>query len=272
MVDLSRLQLGRATQGETCTTCKREFARLQPSGLCGECDTKARLQRRDAEVAQRRAEEIAGQLANLDARLDQELAAAGISKRERQGAVEKIDPELKRSLPTDAVLAMLAGEVPADGWGIFGTTGNGKSLCMSAILKRHAHASLEKRIREGSGSGIDWIRWESVPELVDWLRDHARSEPERVEQRIHAACTCQVLVLDDLAAERRISDYGSDYAIGKLDLIVDARYREMLPTWYTANVVDEAGLLAAYGARFVSRLCGSNPPVVAVGADRRLGG
>jgi DNA replication protein DnaC len=80
----------------------------------------------------------------------------------------------------------------------------------------------------------------------------------------------QVLILDDLGAERRKGDYQDDYAAAEIDYIVaSARYRACLPTWYTTNIPLER-LAAFYGARFASRLVSESPLVELVGPDRRV--
>lgn len=256
--------------GETCPQCGETFARLRESGLCLTCDGKAKEARHAAEIAEAKARDIAQLLEGLDAYLDDQLKACGMARREREAVLDRIDRPTRAAMPREPVLQLLQGGIPAEGWGMLGSTGTGKTMALAGLVKAQARKALERRIPDEGKVAIDWIRWESWPELADWLRDHCRSEPERVEARLRAACTAPILVLDDLCGERRTGDYSAEYAVGKLDLIVDARYRERLPTWYTANVEDESGLLAAYGARFVSRLCGTNRTKTLRGEDRRL--
>lgn len=258
------------SQGSACPKCSREFAKLQASGLCAACDSSERIARQKARADAERDKAAAELMGRLDSYIEEQLGFCGIEKRERRGRLDKVPRGVKLAQPQEGVKALLRGEIPESGWGILGTTGTGKTLNLSAILREHVRAVLSARVPSEGPIPVDWIRWESVPDLVDWLRDHARSDAALVASRIHAACTCPILVLDDLTAERRISDYGSDYAIGKLGLIVDARHRKCLPTWYTANVKDEAGLVSAYGARLVSRLVGENPAAVVDGEDLRL--
>ena len=257
-------------EGQTCTDCGRQFARVTPSGRCHGCDTKERIRQVQAAEAAQRAEEIAAVMGRLDAYLDERLTACGMARKELRATLDRIPRGVKLAQPPEAVRALLRGEVPEQGWGLIGTTGTGKTMALAAIIRAHARAALEARVPKEGPIGVEWIRWESVPALVDFLRDNARSNPDLVATRVAAASTAQILILDDLAAERRISDYGSDYAIGKLDLIIDARDRACLPTWYTANVEGEIGLTEAYGARLVSRLCGCNPPALVEGEDMRM--
>lgn len=256
--------------GNPCPRCGTEFARLAPSGLCMACDHTQRNEELRVSAAARRQREIDETIGRLDQYVLEQLRSCGMATQELRATLDRIPREAKAAIPPASATAMIAGKVPDDGWGLVGTTGTGKSLAIAALLKAQVRAALASRIPEEGPIPVDWIRWESVPSLVDWLRDHARSEPDLVAARIHAACTAKVLVLDDLGAERRIGGYGSDYATGKLDLIVDARWRECLPTWYTANVDGEEGLVGAYGARMVSRLCGPNPCAMVSGLDMRL--
>ena len=76
----------------------------------------------------------------------------------------------------------------------------------------------------------DWkeIRYYQAEELLDELRNFEGNYERRVNRIKRAAW----LIIDDLGAQ-------SDTAFGmaKLDMIIDYRYREVLPTIVTANLI-----------------------------------
>lgn len=106
-------------------------------------------------------------------------------------------------------------------------------------------------------SGDDVV-WTSAIELLDRLRPGA-DDPVDVGR----VCTVDVLVIDDLGAERP-----TEWTAERLLRIVDARWAEMLPTVVTANR-GRAGLVDALGERTVSRLYDEATVVVITGDDRR---
>jgi DNA replication protein DnaC len=66
-------------------------------------------------------------------------------------------------------------------------------------------------------------------------------------------------VIDDLGAERFVgASYAEDWAASQLDLLVDGRYNDMRPTWYTTNLSPKE-FLERYGPRLFSRLTAENP-------------
>jgi DNA replication protein DnaC len=77
-------------------------------------------------------------------------------------------------------------------------------------------------------------------------------------------------MLDDLGVERVRGRYDEDWAASQLDYLVDQRYNEMRPTWYTTNL-SKPEFTDRYGSRLHSRLCGENPLyAVAAGHDLRM--
>lgn len=111
-----------------------------------------------------------------------------------------------------------------------------------------------------------WVEW---PQAAHVLRANAVVDPDFVAKTVEAWSSVPILVLDDLGSERRKGDYQEDYACGELDFVISARYRNCLPTWYTTNL-DQAGLVAMYGARMTSRLIGEAPLIVLAGQDLRV--
>lgn len=162
-------------------------------------------------------------------------------------------------MPLEAVKGILSGVIPKTGFGIGGAgTGAGKTCALAAIFRAGAKAYAESNIDidRMPCSKTPWLVWSSWPESVSWMRMNAISDrfPEYLDRMLGA----RVLFLDDLGSERIKGSYVDDFAASQLDLIVDSRYREMLPTFYTTNL-DLDGMTERYGARLVSRLCGENP-------------
>lgn len=209
--------------------------------------------------------------------------AAGMSPREARSEVGKIPIQIKKALPEDAVKALLSGIDPVHGFGLGGEgTGAGKTSAMAAILQGWVRAREENRVRAGEeppdpgavrplGGGRRTLVWASWPSTVSLLRTRATVDGY-VEETLGRLIGARVLFLDDLGSERIKGSYVEDFAASQLDVVVDERYREELPTFYTTNL-DFAGLVSFYGARMVSRLCGDNPLCVVEGLpDLRLGG
>jgi DNA replication protein DnaC len=201
------------------------------------------------------------------------LKAIGLEDRECLADPSLVAPDLRRALPPQA-REFREGSIPKFGFGIGGEAGVGKTCAMVALLKMHLRAAYERR-RQAQDPPIEPSRMRSMYCWVDWprmaheLRTNAVADPEWVALQVKTMASAQVLILDDLGAERRKGDYQDDYAAGELDFIVaSSRYRSMLPTWYTTNL-PLAKLADFYGARFVSRLVSESPLVELVGPDRR---
>ena len=88
----------------------------------------------------------------------------------------------------------------------------------------------------------------SVPELMDLLRPQA-GRGEEVRERLELLKTLELVVLDDLGAEKN-----SEWVTERLYVIINARYNEMLPTIITSNLeMEELEVLPGW-ERIVSRL------------------
>jgi len=247
---------------KVCCDCSKEFARLADDTRCWSCY--------DAhESAKARTEAAAKTIENISAEVDARLRFAGLQPRELQARRESVPDGIRRLLPRDPVAAMRDGLIPANGWGMIGTTGIGKTMAIAALLRVWAEAVIRRRApEEGEVSdniGLAWVSW---PSEADYMRVHG-TETRLLHQRVKRLSESPILVLDDLARERRKGAYSEDWAVGKLDLIIDERSRRMLPTIWTSNV-DEKALIGIYGAALVSRLIGENPAVTLSGHDLRL--
>ena len=208
-------------------------------------------------------------LAGIGPWVDRWCLAAGMGPREITARVELIKAPIKRALPKEIVVELLAGKTWPFGFGIGGTgTGSGKTCALAAILRQRALSFATSHAATINKRPDPDLVWESWPSTVAWMRMNAISDafPARLDRMIQTP----VLFLDDLGSERIKGSYVEDFAASQLDLIVDERYRAMLPTFYTTNL-DLAGMTSFYGARLVSRLCGENPLYIVEGLpDQRM--
>lgn len=81
---------------------------------------------------------------------------------------------------------------------------------------------------------------------------------------VEAAKQLSVLILDDIGAER-----DTEFAIDTLGQIIDARYRDGLPTIGATNVMPKEWA-DTFGDRTASRLMEATLPVLVTGDDRRI--
>lgn len=101
---------------------------------------------------------------------------------------------------------------------LFGEPGNGKSHLAAAI----AH---EVKIKGYT------VVFQTMAELLDRIRNTFNSKEKETEKEIMTALLeCDLLVLDDIGAERI-----SDWVLEKMFLIIDGRYRRKKPIVYTSN-------------------------------------
>jgi len=110
-----------------------------------------------------------------------------------------------------------------------------------------------------------WVNWPDTAEILKgWVAQGFHQDLERFIEK----CTiCGQLYLDDIGQERITNE--NDYALGILRTILDSRYRNNRPVFWTSNL-DLKGLTAIYGARVVSRIIDAWPPLRLDGPDLRL--
>lgn len=103
---------------------------------------------------------------------------------------------------------------------IWGEYGNGKS---------HLVASIAHEIKSKGYTVV----FQTLPELLERIRQtfNDRSNRETEKQIMDALLNCELLVLDDVGAEK-VSDWVQDV----LFRIVDGRYRKKKPILYTSNL------------------------------------
>jgi DNA replication protein DnaC len=119
---------------------------------------------------------------------------------------------------------------------IWGEPGNGKTHIASAVAN------------EVSAKG-SIVVFQSVPELLERIRSTFNKNSKESEQEImKALTTCDLLVLDDIGAEK-LTDWVQDV----IYRVIDGRYRKKLPTFYTSNL--KPGELAEQlGFRTIDRI------------------
>lgn len=119
---------------------------------------------------------------------------------------------------------------------IWGDYGNGKSHLAAAVanyLNEHGHI----------------VIFQSVPELLERIRNTFNRNNQETEREIMSALQrCDLLVLDDIGAER-VTDWVSD----ALFRIIDGRYRKEKPILYTSNLKPSL-LLDRLGGRIYDRM------------------
>lgn len=92
----------------------------------------------------------------------------------------------------------------------------------------------------------------NVPELLERIRaSYSSKSNESEDDIISAVKQCDVLILDDIGAERHKGD--DDWATEKLFTIIDFRYRNMRPIFGTTNCTPDS-LEDKIGPRIMSRL------------------
>jgi len=250
----------------TCPVCKATFpTRVDaPRDRCEKCEAANGLTAQAAHV-----------IASIERWMPRWLATAGLSVREASAAIERIpDPLLaKLKSPRRGLDRLISGGLPEAGFGISGPAGCGKSFALAALFKANARARwVARAASEGTKATklyLSWLRW---PEVVNDMRVRSTRDGglNEVDSLMRKWATVEALVIDDIGGERVRGEYGEDWMASQLDILIDRRYNDMMPTWYTTNLAPP-DLLDRYGARFFSRLTGGSPLIVYdAKADLRL--
>jgi DNA replication protein DnaC len=127
---------------------------------------------------------------------------------------------------------------------MLGPAGSGKSRLAAAVCRRVLDRSSDR------------VRWWTEADLLDACRPGGAGEGD--------ARTVEVLVIDDLGASAP-----TEWGVAQLLAIVDARWRDVLPTIATTNCASRVDLADRIGERTVSRLAGGALTLRLSGADRR---
>jgi hypothetical protein len=191
--------------------------------------------------------------------VDDFLARAGLSELERTFVLEDVTPEIL-ALLGDRTLPLGSKILPTRGFGFAGSPGIGKTGALAATLRRYVAARLDRDLEDqGKDALRRWFVWLSWPETVNRLRVASFGDGgiREIDAFVAEAVAVDVLVLDDLGAERIKGSYIDDWAASQLDLIIDGRHRDARPIWYTTSLTRDE-LILRYGGRLFSRLCGAN--------------
>lgn len=106
------------------------------------------------------------------------------------------------------------------------------------------------------------VRFGTVPDLMQALRPQDPNKEPEMHASIRDLQRTQVLLLDDLGAERP-----TEWQAEQLYMVINGRYERGLPTIVTTNRDDFA---ARIGARAMSRFSEDLHAVAVLGADLRL--
>jgi len=216
---------------EPCEDCEQEQKDAQEHA-------ERRKQERERAVAAQREAEIKDRQDNPE----KHLAQIGVGKRHLscsfasyQGG-DKIKAVCKEFLHTPFDLVLSGG------------AGSGKTHLAVAVLRELVRSC---KILDGTEGWCNKDRkgcFISVPELLAKIRATYSDQDGDEERLIDTYASVKYLVLDDLGAEK-----STEWSITTLYLIIDRRYREMLPTIVTTNLtVDEIG--QGLSRRIASRL------------------
>jgi DNA replication protein DnaC len=180
-------------------------------------------------------------------RIRDRLRRAGVPRRFLQARKGDFDPKVFH-----AAEEFLAGR--REGIFVHGPTGTGKTHFAVAAL-----AEILSTVERGSA------RFVTVPALLMEIRAmHKDSSPCAEEELIRRFADIEILVLDDLGAEK-----GSEWAMQSLCLIIDRRYSDMRRTVITSNLGLD-GVAERLGERIASRIAGMCRVVRLEGNDRRI--
>jgi DNA replication protein DnaC len=157
------------------------------------------------------------------------------------------------------------------GYGLWGDTGTGKTWAFvqvaAALIQRHVmFSAVPSEARLPAEGFLVWVNW---PERAESLKRMVIGGGQDLAIWVRRCKSTRYLFLDDLGRER-IKDE-SDYSLGLLTEILDARYRANKPTWWTSNLSPDE-LASLYKSRLASRILSAWPPYHVEGSDMRLGG
>ena len=174
--------------------------------------------------------------------LDQRRSAwtAAVPARFRGARLAQIDQAVRDDL------AAWSGDDQRPNLVLFGAVGVGKT-----------HAAIAA-CREPFGAGAG-LRFAPIGELLDgldWRRDDSSTT-------MAAACSVDLLIVDDLGSER-----ANDWTGERLYLVVNRRWLDRLPTIVTTNLTPPQ-LADAVGERTYSRLADDALAITLTGEDRR---
>lgn len=156
---------------------------------------------------------------------------------------------------------------PTQSYYIHGITGSGKTHMMSAMVA--------EQVLGYGNRGVTSIHMYNADELLMRLREEIgkNKEPDlsiydteedaRKDVLITRLMEMPILAIDDIGAERP-----TEWVMSQLYLIINTRYNEMLPTYFTSNF-DLDNLAQNLNQRIASRIRGMCKAIALPGIDRR---
>lgn len=162
------------------------------------------------------------------------------------------------------------------GFGLLGPTGTGKSWLMAQLMARRVEEAVRLQ-PDPARATLLWIdgdvardrrlAWVVWLDQAQQIRSRARDEKRWIWNWVEMAQEVPFLVLDDLGREE--VSLREDAAREALQRVLEHRYRNRLPLWWTSNRTREE-LTAFYGGPLASRLMGTWPDYELGGQDMRL--
>lgn len=188
--------------------------------------------------------------------------------RERSGVSQRLDhctlDNFRVFRNPDARAALTAVELWLESWPANRDAGRGMFLSGDVGTgKTHLAVAAMRDLQEDHGVPALMM---SVPDLLDSMRAEFDGPGDARGTMIDQAKTAELLVLDDLGSEK-----ASAWSIERLFVVIDYRYRNLLPTIYTSNL-GLAEIKEVLGSRIASRLIESNEWVFIEGRDYRKEG
>lgn len=171
-----------------------------------------------------------------------------------------------------------------DGFGLYGTTGTGKTWAMVRTAARLMDEILSGpptmtfsdglpppagfelvELRKRAHEALLWVNW---PAMAEDLKSRiTASGAENANEKIEHMKTIKYLFLDDIGQERIAKE--GDYSVTAFKNVIDFRCRDGKKTFWTTNLAVEK-LNAIYGTMVISRILGNWPQIQITGEDRRL--
>lgn len=198
------------------------------------------------------------ELARRDARIKNLQKKSGLSERLKRCSLSNFE----RFSNPSATRAFEKAMQYVDGWEENREAGRGLYLCGDVGTgKTHlAVAVMNDLIRRQRVPAL----FVTAPELLDNLRPQSYNNPELgMDQWMSSVKNADLLVLDDLGSEKATA-----WVQERVFIIVDHRYREMLPTVITSNIGPQE-LGDKLGARTASRVVSVCEGIELQGPDYR---
>lgn len=197
------------------------------------------------------------ELARREARIRSLLRRSGLSERLKRCTLSNFN----RFSNTAATRAFEKVTAYIDGWEENREAGRGLYLCGDVGTgKTHlAVAVMTELIRRRRVPSL----FVTVPELLDNLRLAYNDPGQDIDEWMHSVKSADLLVLDDLGSEKP-----TPWVQERLFVVIDHRYREMLPTIITSNI-GPRDLGDKLGARTASRIVSMCEGIELDGPDYR---